>query len=306
MHEVHGASGFALRDPPPPARGNSRVRAVHWVHDGRRDRAAPREPRRGAPGERRDVQPDRRPRPHPAGVRDGREPAPRTAPPLRRGLHPPSLGRRPYLRRAPPRRADDRGRAAPRRRRGHRDRARRAAGGVRAGDRAAGRGRHQADADPVLEPRAGRGGELPQDDRRDGPGRAGHPDQARRPPAQHADDRVPRQAEAGAEGQGDARGLRAARPPPRDPLAQVGARGSLVPGAPPAEVRGDQGDGRRPARRPRRAGRPGRDDPRARAGEGGHPRRTSRGARSTSTRSTTRWRRRAASSTRSTTSRPCA
>ena len=39
------------------------------------------------------------------------------------------------------------------------------------------------------------------------------------------DDRVPRQAEAGAEGQGDARGLRAARAPARDPRDQVGARG---------------------------------------------------------------------------------
>ncbi len=55
-----------------------------------------------------------------------------------------------------------------------------------------------------------------------------HPDQARRPAAQHAHDRVPGQAEAGAEGEGDARGLRAARAPPRHPRAQVGARGPLV------------------------------------------------------------------------------
>ena len=130
-------------------------------------------------------------------------------------------------------------------------------GRVRAGDRAARRGRHQADPDQLPEPRAGGGRELPQDDRGDGAGRARDPDQARRPAAQHAHDRVPRQAEAGAEGEGDARGLRAARPPARHPRRQVGARGSLVPDPPPAQVRRDQGDGRRPPRRPRGAGRDG-------------------------------------------------
>ena len=233
--------------------------------------AGPREPRRGAARERRDLQPGRRPRADPPGVRVRREPAPRPGASLRRGVHPPSVGCCPDLRRAPPRRADDRRRAAARRRRGHRDGARRGARRVRPRDRAARRGRHEADPDPVLEPRAGRGGELPEDDRRDGPGRPGHPHQARRPAPQHADDRVPRQAEAGAEGEGDARGLRAARAPARDPRAQVGARGPLVPDPPPAQVRRDQGDGRRPARRPRGAGRAGDDDPRPRAGEGRHP-----------------------------------
>src|SRR5581483_8653549 len=64
---------------------------------------------------------------------------------------------------------------------------------------------------PVPEPRARRGGELPQADRGDGRGPAGHPDQARRPAAQPAHDRVPGQAEAAAEGAGDARGVRADR-----------------------------------------------------------------------------------------------
>ena len=103
----------------------------------------------------------------------------------------------------------------------------------------------------VPEPRAVGGRELPPDDRRDGAGRARHPDQARRPAAQHAHDRVPGQAGAGAQGEGDARGLRAAGPPARHPRAQVGARGPLVRDPPPAQVRGDPRDGRRPPRRPR-------------------------------------------------------
>ena len=188
-----------------------------------------------------------------------------------RGVHPPPARRRAHLRRAPSRRADDRGGAHARRRRGQRRRGGRDPGGVRPGDRAARRGRHEADPDHVPEPRAGGGRELPEDDRRDGAGRARHPHQARRPPPQHADDRVPREAEAGAEGPRDARGLRAARAPARHPRAQVGARGPLVPDAPSAEVRGDQGDGRRPARRPRGAGREGRGDPRGRAAQGGRP-----------------------------------
>ena len=123
-------------------------------------------------------------------------------------------------------------------------------------------------------------GELPEDDRRDGAGRARHPHQARRPPPQHADDRVPEQADAGAEGARDARGVRAARPPARDPRAQVGARGSRVSDAPPAEVRRDQGDGRRPARRTGGTGGEGRRNPGTRAGRRGRPR-GHRGARKT-------------------------
>ena len=132
------------------------------------------------------------------------------------------------------------------------DRPRRHPRRVRRRGRAARRGRDEADADQLPEPRAGRGRELPEDDPGDGRGRAGDPDQARRPPAQHADDRVPRQAEADPEGEGDARGLRAARAPARHPLAQVGARGPRVRAAAPAQVRRDQGDGERAPRRARR------------------------------------------------------
>ena len=172
---------------------------------------------------------------------------------------------------------------------------------VRRRDRAARRGRHQADADDVPDPRAVRRRELPQDDRGDGAGRPRDPDQARRPPPQHAHDRVPGQAGPGAEGEGDARGLRAARAPPRHPRDEVGARGPLVRDPAPAQVRRDQGDGRRAPRRPRGGGR----RRRARSSAPSSPRSTSPprspAARSTSTRSTTRWPRRAASSTRSTT-----
>ena len=150
-------------------------------------------------------------------------------------------------------------------------------------------------------PRAGRGRELPQDDRGDGRGRPRDPHQARRPPPQPAHDRVPRQAEAGAEGEGDARGLRAARAPPRHPRAQVGARGPRLRDAAPAQVRGDQGDGQRAPRRPRGARPRRRRDPARPSSTRSTSRPRSPAARSTSTRSTTRWRRRAASSTRSTT-----
>ena len=143
--------------------------------------------------------------------------------------------------------------APPRRRRGHRRRRRCRPSGVRRRDREPRRGRHEADADPVPEPRARGGRELPQDDRRDGPRRPGHPDQARRPPAQHAHPRVPGAPEAGPEVAGDPRGLRAARAPARHPQDQVGARGPRVPGAPSPQVRGDRGDGRRAPRRPRGA-----------------------------------------------------
>ncbi len=51
------------------------------------------------------------------------------------------------------------------------------------------------------------------------------------------------QAEAAAEVPRGARGVRTARPPPRHPHAQVGARGPRLPDAAPAQVRRDQGDG---------------------------------------------------------------
>ena len=59
-------------------------------------------------------------------------------------------------------------------------------------------------------------------------GRPGHPDQARRSPAQHAHDRRDAQAEADRQGEGDPRDLRADRAPARHPRDQVGARGPRV------------------------------------------------------------------------------
>ena len=76
--------------------------------------------------------------------------------------------RRPHSRGAADGLAHRRRRAAARRRRGHGRDDRAGAGRVRRGDRPARRGRHEADADQVPEPRAGPGRELPQDDRRDG------------------------------------------------------------------------------------------------------------------------------------------
>ena len=67
-------------------------------------------------------------------------------------------------------------------------------GGVRRGDRPA-RGRpDEALRRHLPEPRRPPGRELPQDDGRDGPRHPGHPDQARRPAAQHADDRLDAEA----------------------------------------------------------------------------------------------------------------
>src|SRR5204863_520175 len=78
-------------------------------------------------------------------------------------------------------------------------------------------------------------------------------------------------AEADPEGEGDARGLRAAGPPARHQQAQVGARGPRLRDAAPAQVRGDQGDGQRAPRRPRGARARGGDGAQGRAREGGHP-----------------------------------
>ena len=211
------------------------------------------------------------------------------AAPLRRGVHQPPVRRREDPRRAAAGRADDRRRAPARRRRGHRPGLEGDQGRVRRGGRPARRRRHEADPDPVPEPRARRGRELPEADRRDGRGRPRDPDQARRPPPQPAHDRVPRQAEAGAEGARGARGLRAARAPARHPRAQVGARGPLVRDAPPAQVRRDQGDGRRAPRRPRGARPRGRAWSSRKSSRRRTSPRRSRAARSTSTPSTTRW-----------------
>ena len=87
----------------------------------------------------------------------------------------------------------------------------------------------------------------------------------------------------------DAGDLRAARPPPRDPRDQVGARGPRLRDAPPAQVRGNQTAGRPAARRAR--------DLRDRGGRSSSPKSWTRSAStprspaapSTSTRSTRRW-----------------
>ena len=112
---------------------------------------------------------------------------------------------------------------------------------LRRGDRGDRRRRHEAEGHHLPVARRGAGEQLPQDDGRDGHRRPGHPDQARRPPAQHAHDRGDAQAEADREGSRDARDLRAARPPPGHPRDQVGARGPRLRDAAPAQVPGDQG-----------------------------------------------------------------
>ena len=147
------------------------------------------------------------------------------------------------------------------------------AGGVRRGDRRPRRRRHEAHRADVPVARRGAGRELPQDDGRDGHGHPGHPDQARRPPAQHAHDRRDAQAEADREGARDARHLRADRPPPRYPRDQVGARGPRLPDAAPAQVQRDQGARRPAARRARALRQPGRRVPRQGARRARHRRR---------------------------------
>ena len=150
------------------------------------------------------------------------------------------------------------------------------------------RRRHQAHRHHVPVARRGAGRELPQDDGRDGHGHPGHPDQARRPPAQHAHARRDAQAEADREGQGDARDLRAAGAPARHPRDQVGARGPRVRDAAPAQVPGDQGPGQPAARGARALRGPGRRLPRARSSRRSASTPRSPAAPSTSTRSTRR------------------
>ena len=173
-------------------------------------------------------------------------------------------------------------------RRGHDRLARRGPRGVRRRGRRPRRRRHQAHRHHVPVARRGAGRELPQDDGRDGHGHPGHPDQARRPPAQHAHARRDAQAEADREGQGDPRDLRAARAPARHPRDQVGARGPRVRDAAPAQVPGDQGPGQPAARGARALRRQGRRLPRARSSRRSASTPRSQAAPSTSTRSTRR------------------
>ena len=148
--------------------------------------------------------------------------------------------------------------------------------------------RDQALRRHLPEPRRPPGRELPQDDGRHGPGHPGHPDQARRPAAQHAHARLDAEAEAAGEGQGDARDLRAAGAPARHPRHQVGARGPLVRDAPPAQVQRDQAAGQPAAHRARGLRVTRRPVPREGAARRWASPRRSPGAPSTSTPSTRR------------------
>ena len=189
-----------------------------------------------------------------------------------RGVHRAPGRRGADLREHAPRHRDAVRRAAARHRRGHLGLDRGGAGALRRGDLERRRRRHEAEGDHLPVARRGAGEQLPQDDGRDGHRRAGHPDQARRPPAQHAHDRGDVQAEADREGARDARDLRAAGAPPGYPRDQVGARGPRLRDAPPAQVPGDQGAGGPAARRARTLRRRGRRLPARRAARGRHRR----------------------------------
>ena len=149
-------------------------------------------------------------------------------PQVRRALHLPPARRRRHPRAVAPGSAGaDRGAAARRdgRHRGHQDRdpqQLRQAGGR------AGRRRLQARPDRVRDPRGSAGRELPQDAARDGARRARHPDQARRPAAQHAHARRCRPEQAPAHRARDDRDLRADRQPAGAEQHLPGARGPFA------------------------------------------------------------------------------
>ena len=166
--------------------------------------------------------------------------------PLGRRVHHASRRGRADLRRHAPRHRDALRRAAARHGRGHQREPRGDRGRLRRAGRPARRRRHEADRDHVREPRRAPGRELPEDDGGDGHRRQGDPDQAGRPPPQHAHARRAAEAKADVEGARDAGDLRAAGAPARDPRDQVGARGPGLRQAAPAQVRRDQA-ARRPA-----------------------------------------------------------
>ena len=87
------------------------------------------------------------------------------------------------------------------------------------------RRRHQAGADPVRLARGPAGSHDAQDAGGDGQGPAGPRHQARRPAPQHAHDRRDAARQAAADRPGDARHLRPAGAPARDPGDQAAARG---------------------------------------------------------------------------------
>ena len=131
----------------------------------------------------------------------------------------------------------------------------------------------QARPDRVQLARGRAGRELPQDAARDGAGRARHPDQARRPAAQHAHARRDGAAAPAPHRARDARHLRADRQPARPQRALPRAAGPRVqaplPDALPDPRQRDQGGARQPARGDEPAAR---RDPR-RLRQGGHHRR---------------------------------
>ena len=163
--------------------------------------------------------------------------APLADPLERRELHQPPAGGGDDRGRHRPRRHLGGGGAAARCRRGHRDHAARRRRQLRRRGRAPCRRRHQVGADPVRLARGPAGGDDAQDAGRDGEGPAGARHQARRPAPQHAHDRRDAARQAAADRPGDARHLRPAGAPARDPGDQAAARGSLVRGAPPQALR---------------------------------------------------------------------
>ena len=99
---------------------------------------------------------------------------------------------------------------------------------VRRRDRADRRRRHEDRLPRLPEPRGAAGRELPQAPALDREGRPRHPDQARRPPAQHAHARLPPRGEAPADRAGDDGPVRADGAPLRHGADAVGARGPLL------------------------------------------------------------------------------
>ena len=175
------------------------------------------------------------------------------------------------------------------------------------GDRRA-RGRRDQDRQArLLLPRGAAGRELPQDGGGHGARPARAHDQARRPPPQHADARLPAAGQGQEDRPGDARHLRAARAPPRHGQGQGRARGPRPPHA--ASRRTTRSCMRRVAKR--RLEREAEINQliailHGQAGARWASRRGSAGGPSTSTPSGRRCTRAAASSTRSTTSPRCA
>ncbi len=218
---------------------------------------------------RRHDDPDR-PRARGRGVRVRLRAPRRAAAQVGRGLHRAPGRRRPHLRGDAPGHRDALRGAAARHRGGHLGLDRGGARALRRGGRQRRRRRHEADRHHLPLARRGAGGELPQDDGGDGHRRAGDPDQARRPAAQHAHDRCDAQAEADRQGEGDAGDLRADRASAGHPRDQVGARGPRVRDPAPPQVPGDQGVGRPAARGARELRERGRRVPDERAAQARH------------------------------------